>query len=110
MLLGIRTAPGTRTPPALTTVEPTVPLPRRTAPLLTVVRLDDAIEPFTISAPEFTVVVPVYVLTPESSSIPLPTFTSDPPVPPDAPPSAIVPLTSVDKLLPPTARAFEPRK
>jgi hypothetical protein len=36
-----------------------VPLPRSTAPLFTVVRLDDAIEPLTISTPAFTVVVPV---------------------------------------------------
>ena len=41
------------------TVEPTVPLPMSAAPLFTVVRLDDAIEPFTISAPALTVVVPV---------------------------------------------------
>ena len=47
---------------------------------------------------------------PESVSTPVPTFTSDPPVPPDEPPSAIVPLTSVDKLLPPTMSALEPRK
>jgi hypothetical protein len=46
-------------PPALTTVEPTVPLPRSAAPLFTIVKLDDAIEPFTISAPAFTVVAPV---------------------------------------------------
>src|SRR5215831_15157348 len=51
--------PGTRKPPALTTVEPTVPLPKSTAPLFTVVRLDDTIEPFTASTPAFTVVVPV---------------------------------------------------
>jgi len=43
----------------LTTVEPTVPLPRSTAPLFTVVRLDGAIEPFTISTPAFTTVGPV---------------------------------------------------
>ena len=30
---------------------PTVPLPSSAAPLFTVVRLDDAIEPFTIKAP-----------------------------------------------------------
>ena len=51
--------PGARKPPAFTTVEPMVPLPRSAALLFTVVRLDDAIEPFTISAPAFTVVVPV---------------------------------------------------
>jgi hypothetical protein len=46
----------------LTTVEPTVPLPRSAAPLFTVVRLDDAIEPFTISAPASMAVPPEYVL------------------------------------------------
>src|SRR5262245_30469594 len=40
-------------------VEPTVPLPRSTAPLFTVVRLDRAIEPSTTSAPAFTMVDPV---------------------------------------------------
>jgi len=39
------------TPPALTTVEPTVPLPPSVAPLFTVVRLDDAIDPSTTSMP-----------------------------------------------------------
>jgi hypothetical protein len=56
---GVPTGPGTRKPPALTEVEPTVPLPLSVAPLFTNVMLDDAIEPFTISAPLFTVVVPV---------------------------------------------------
>ena len=41
------------------TVEPTVPLPPSGAPLFTVVRLDDAIEPFTINAPPLTFVGPV---------------------------------------------------
>src|SRR4249919_3754265 len=59
---GVPTGPGTRKPPVLTTVEPTVPLPRSAAPLFTVVRLDDAIEPFTVSAPPLTLVGPVYVL------------------------------------------------
>ena len=40
-------------------VEPTVPLPPSAAPLFTVVRLDEAIEPFTISAPALTVVAPL---------------------------------------------------
>ena len=44
---------------AVAAFEPTVPLPPNVAPLLTVVRLDDAIEPSTISAPAFTVVCPV---------------------------------------------------
>src|SRR4249919_1771042 len=56
---GVPTGPGTRKPPALTWVVPTVPLPRSAAPLFTVVRLDDAIEPFTISAPPLIVVAPV---------------------------------------------------
>ena len=59
---GVPTGPGTRKLPVLTTVEPTVPLPRSAAPLFTVVRLDDAIEPFTIKAPPLTLVAPVYVL------------------------------------------------
>ena len=42
--------------------------------------------------------------------MPLPTLMSEPPVPPDAPPSAMTPLTSVEKLLPPTVSDFEPRK
>ena len=50
------------------------------------------------------------MLTPDRVSVPLPTLTSEPPVPPDAPPSAMTPLTSVEKLLPPTVSVFEPRK
>jgi hypothetical protein len=46
------------------TVGPTVPVPMSAAPLFTVVKIDDAIEPSTISAPAFTVVGPVYVLVP----------------------------------------------
>ena len=42
----------------LMVVLPTVPMPPSTAPLLTVVMLDDAIEPFTISVPPFTFVGP----------------------------------------------------
>jgi hypothetical protein len=56
---GVPTGPGTRKPPELTTVEPTLPLPMSAAPPFTVVRLDDAIEPLTIKAPAFTVVGPV---------------------------------------------------
>jgi len=39
-------------------VAPTVPLPPSVAPLFTVVRFDDAIEPSTISVPALTLVVP----------------------------------------------------
>ena len=42
--------------------------------------------------------------------MPVPTLMSEPPVPPDAPPSAMTPLTSVDKPLPPTVSRLEPRK
>jgi hypothetical protein len=42
-----------------TMVLPTMPLPLSTAPLFTVVRLDDAIEPFTASVPALIVVPPV---------------------------------------------------
>jgi len=47
---------------------------------------------------------------PESVSVPAPTFTREPPVPPEAPPSLIVPATVVLRLLPPAMSAFEPRK
>ena len=49
-------------------------------------------------------------MVPASVSIPVPTLTREPPVPPEAPPSLIVPLTVVLRLLPPTMSAFEPRK
>ena len=51
-------APGDSVPP-LMLVAPTVPVPPSVAPLLTVVRLDRAVEPFTSSVPAFTVVAPV---------------------------------------------------
>ena len=56
---GAPAGPGAKLPPALTMVEPTVPLPPNVAPLFTMVRPDRAIEPSTISAPAFTVVGPV---------------------------------------------------
>jgi hypothetical protein len=56
---GVSTGPGTRKPPVLMVVGPTLPLPLSMAPLFTVVRLDDAIEPSTNSTPPFTVVGPV---------------------------------------------------
>ena len=40
----------------------------------------------------------------------MPTFTSEPPLPPAAPPSWIVPLTVVERLLPPTVSWSAPRK
>ena len=42
--------------------------------------------------------------------MPVPAFTSEPPVPPDAPPSWIVPLTVVDRLLLPTVSWLWPRR
>jgi len=47
---------------------------------------------------------------PASVSVPVPTFTREPPVPPEAPLSLMVPATVVLRLLPPTMSAFEPRK
>ena len=46
-------------PPLLIWVLPTVPVPISVPPLLTVVRLDVAIEPSTSSVPRLTVVAPV---------------------------------------------------
>ena len=51
-------APGAKVPPLLIVVAPTVPVPARMAPLLTVTA-ELAIEPFTTSAPALTVVGPV---------------------------------------------------
>jgi hypothetical protein len=42
--------------------------------------------------------------------VPLPTFTSEPPLPPNAPPSWIVPLTVVERLLRPTVSWFWPSR
>ena len=49
-------------------------------------------------------------MVPASVRIPSPTFTREPPAPPDPPPSLIVPLTVVLTLLPPTVSALEPKK
>jgi hypothetical protein len=56
---GAPDGPGANAPPLLMMVEPTVPLPPSVAPLLTVVRLDEAIEPSTMRVPASTVVLPV---------------------------------------------------
>jgi len=45
---------------------------------------------------------------PDKVRVPVPTFTSEAPVPPDKPPSWITPLTSVDRLLLPTVNHLEP--
>ena len=46
--------PGMNVPPLATVVLPTVPLPPSVPPALTVVRLDEAIEPATSSRPALT--------------------------------------------------------
>jgi hypothetical protein len=50
--------PGAKVPPLFTSAPPTVPVPAREPPLLTVVA-EPAIEPLTNSVPESTVVAPV---------------------------------------------------
>ena len=47
---------------------------------------------------------------PDSVSVPLPVLVSEPPVPPNPPPFWMTPEKVVERLLPPTARLFEPRK
>jgi len=42
--------------------------------------------------------------------VPVPTLTSEPPTPPNSPPSWMVPLTVVERLLDPTVSCEEPRK
>jgi hypothetical protein len=100
--------PGASVPPLMVVV-PTVPLPPRVPPAFTVVRLDDAVDPFTASVPPFTVVAPVYVLMPDRIMVPVPVLTSLAPVPPPRPPSAMMPVTLVERLLPPTVSSFWPR-
>ena len=68
--------PGANMPPLVTCVLPTLPVPASVPPPFTLVRLDDAIEPFTIRAPASTVVTPVYVLAAERISVPCVTLTA----------------------------------
>ena len=56
---GVPGVPGAKVPPLLTWVLPTVPAPTSVALLFTLVRLDAAIEPATISVPPLIVVGPV---------------------------------------------------
>ena len=51
--------PGANVPPPAIVALPTVPMPVSTALALTMVWLEDAIEPSTCRTPPFTVVVPV---------------------------------------------------
>src|SRR6266851_1384418 len=62
----------------------------------------------TASVPALTIVPPVYVFAPVSVSVPVPTFTREARLPPELPPSWIVPLTVVERLLPPTVSWLEP--
>ena len=107
MVPGVADGPGAKMPSLATSMDPTVPVPASVPPLLTVVRTESAIEPFTMSVPASTVVAPVYVLMPDRVSVPLPVLTSEPPVPPFTPPSWITPATSVERLLPPTVSCFD---
>ncbi len=63
----------------------------------------------TIRMPSATVVPPVYVLAPESVSVPVPTLINDPPVAPLKPPSRMMPENVVLRLLVPTRRKWLPR-
>jgi hypothetical protein len=47
---------------------------------------------------------------PESVSTPVPVLTSAAPVPPPAPPSAMTPVTLVDRPLPPMVSVLEPSR
>ena len=87
---------------------PMVPLPPSMPPLFTVTRLASCRSPQ--GPPAFTVVPPVKVLAPVSVSVPVPILTSDPPVPPFLPPSAMTPLTVVERLLAPTVSCLLPRR
>ena len=82
----------------------TVPvLPR--VPLCSTLTGDNS-EPVRLIAPVEMVVRPAQVFAPDSVSVPVPTLISEPPVPPDAPPSLMVPLTVVLRSFPPTVRGF----
>ena len=60
---------------AMETEPKMVPVPSKVLPLLfTVTALPEASEPLTFNVPALMVVAPVYVLTPESVSVPLPVF------------------------------------
>ena len=58
MAAGVPAEPGAKMPPLLMVVVPTMPVPPRVAPLLTVTA-ELAIEPFTTSVPALTVVAPL---------------------------------------------------
>ena len=56
------------------------------------------------------VVAPVWLLAPESTSVPLPLLTMAPPLPPAAPPSWITPEMALSRFRPPSVRVLPPRR
>ena len=48
-------------------------------------------------------------MAPDSFIVPLPVLISEAPVPPPMPPSAMIPVTLVERLLPPTVSSLTPR-
>ena len=69
---GAPEAPGAKTPPELILTTPTVPVPIRSPPPETLVKLELAIEPVTLSVPAITLVPPIYILAADSVSDPGP--------------------------------------
>src|SRR5882762_7501417 len=67
-------------------------------------------EPWICNTPPLILVLPVYVLAPVSSSVPVPILFNEPPVPPFTPPSWIMPEKVVLRLLLPTVRLLAPKK
>ena len=49
------------------------------------------------------------MLSPASVIVPVPVLVNEPPVPPPEPPSAMIPVTLVERLLPPTVSSLAPR-
>ncbi|MNS83887.1 hypothetical protein D3C72_1176930 [compost metagenome] len=80
------------TPPAVTVVAPTVPLPPNRAPLPTVTA-ELAMEPFTTNEPASIWVAPVYVLVPDKVNAPVPCL-SNPPDPLSVPEYVVLVLSA----------------
>jgi hypothetical protein len=83
-----------------------VPLPKESRPAGSPRLLSAA----TATAPPLIARPPLKVLMPLSVSVPVPTLISEAPVLAKDPPSLMVPLTAVDRLLPPTVSWLPPRK
>ena len=82
-----------------------VPPPNATPPLAPprLLLVETATVPPLIERPPVKVLVLLRVI------VPVPTLTSEAPVPPKSPPSLMVPLTAVERLLPPTVSWLAPR-